>query len=193
MSDLDFPAKVSKIKEKSKFVYLNCDVIDKQHWNEKTMSARAERLSSKLISDLTLPDIFGKNITQYGENSHHLDDIVDYTGLKATSFIFLGENKEVDSVKEMLIEFVKLLYVLDSDKLQSMANSNWKSANASVPLLTCDQSKLRSASEINNTGIFVETNRSFNDIVRSIKYLIEAFDLSMDDFVFYTNSQKSNQ
>lgn len=192
LSDLDFPAKVSKIKEKSKFVYLNCDIIDKQHWNEKTISARAERLSSKLISDLTLPDIFGKNMAQYGENSHHLDDIYDYTGLKATSFIFLGENKEVDSVKEMLVKFVELLYALDSDKLQSMAISDWKSTYASVPLLTCDKSKLRMAAEIYNTGIFVETNRSFNDIVRSIKYLIEAYDLSMDDFVFYTNSIRAN-
>lgn len=193
LSDLDFPSKVSKIKEKSKFEFLNRDVIDKQHWNEKTINARAERLSSKLISDLMLPENFGKNIVQYSENSHHLDDICDYTGLKAVSFIFLGENREVDSVKEMLVKFVELLYALDSDKLQIMANADWKSANASVPLLTCDASKLRSASEIDNTGIFVETNRSFNDIVRSIKYLMIAYDLSMDDFVFYTTSKEQSE
>ena len=38
--------------------------------------------------------------------------------------------------------------------------------------------------QILNTGIFVETNRSFNDIVRSIKYLLEEYDIDLDDFVY---------
>ena len=80
---------------------------------------------------------------------------------------------------------IELLYSLDSDKLFNMAQIDWKSTNAITPMLSCDASKLRTASEILNTGIFVETNRSFNDIVRSIKYLLEEYDVDLDDFVFY--------
>ena len=68
-----------------------------------------------------------------------------------------------------------------------MAEINWKSLNATTPMLTYDNTKLRAPAEILNTGIFVETNRSFNDIVRSIKYLMEEYVIDVDDFVFYTN------
>ncbi len=186
LSDCDFSTKVSKIKEKSKFVYLNSDVIDKQNWNEKTITDRAERLSSKLISDLTLPKIFGRNIVGNNRSGHHVSDVYDYSGHKVTNFIFLGENKDVGSVREMLICFVEMLYILDSDKIQNMANSDWKSINANSPFITCDSSKLRNAAEICNANIFIETNRSFNDTVRTIKYLMEKYDLDMDDFIFYT-------
>lgn len=71
--------------------------------------------------------------------------------------------------------------------LSSMAYSNWKSTNAITPMLSCEVSKLRTASEILNTGIFVETNRSFNDIVRSIKYLMEEYNIDLDYFIFYVS------
>lgn len=189
MSDNDFPSKVAFIKENSKFIYLNSDVIDKQQWNEKTISARAERLSSKLINDLKLPELFGKNLTQASENSHRADDVFDYTGLKVSSFIFLGENKEVTSAREMLVRFVEMLYTLDADKLHEMAQSDWKSTNASGPWLSSVSSKLRTPVEIGNCSIFIEANKSFNDVVRTIKYLMEAYELDMDDFIFYTNSK----
>lgn len=68
-----------------------------------------------------------------------------------------------------------------------MAQNNFKSSNAVTPMLTRDASKLRTSAEIFNSGIYVETNRSFNDIVRSIKYLMEKYDVDLDDFVFYAS------
>ena len=185
LSDKPFKDKVILIKENSKFVLLNKDVIDKERWNEKTIVSRADRLSGKLLQDLKLPDVFGKKMTKTIENCHKVYDVFDFTGKKPGSFIFLGENVEVNTVKEMFVKFIELLYSLDSDKLYNMAQNNWKSTNATTPMLSCDSSKLRTASEILNTGIYVETNRSFNDIVRSIKYLMEEYDIDMDDFVFY--------
>lgn len=173
LSDKSFLEKVAMIKEKSKFVSLNQDVIDKKVWNDKTISTRADRLSSKLLQDLKLPDIFGKKPLLNKGNSHHVDDVCDYAGSKPTNFIFIGENIEVSSAKEMLTKFCECLYDIDQDKLQRMASINWKSANATAPLLTNDITKLRSPAEIKNAGIFVECNRSFNDIVRSIGHLIK--------------------
>ena len=185
LSDKPFKEKVDLIKGNSKFVLLNKDIIDKEHWNEKTIVSRADRLSSKLLQDLKLPDVFGKKVNKSTENCHKVYDIVDFTGKKPSNFIFLGENVEVSTVKEMFVKFIELLHTLDSEKLYNMAQSNWKSTNATTPMLSCDPSKLRSEAEILNTGIFVETNRSFNDIVHSIKYLLEEYDIDLDDFVFY--------
>lgn len=191
LSDKKFKEKVDRIKAKSKFVVLNQDVIDKQNWNEKTITARADRLSSKLLQDLKLPEVFGKKIAIDKENSHHVDDVYDYTGKKPTNFIFMGENKEVASAREMLMKFIELLNSLDSEKLQGLAIVDWKSASASTPLLSSDPDKLRGPKELLNTGIYVETNRSFNDIVRSIGHLLREFELETDDFIFYTSVDAS--
>ena len=186
LSDKKFKEKVDMIKEKSKFVVLNQDVIDKLNWNEKTIVARADRLSSKLLQDLKLPEVFGKKIAIDKENSHHVDDVYDYTGKKPTNFIFMGENKDVSSAREMLMKFIELLNSLDSEKLQNLSIKDWKSASATTPLLSSDPDKLRGPKELLNTGIYVETNRSFNDIVRSIGHLLKEFELDTDDFLFYT-------
>lgn len=187
LSDKKFKEKVDMIKAKSKFVVLNQDVIDKQNWNEKTITARADRLSSKLLQDLKLPEVFGKKIAIDKENSHHVDDVYDYTGKKPTNFIFMGENKDVSSAREMLMKFIELLNSLDSEKLYGLSLVDWKSASASTPLLSSDPDKLRGPKELLNTGIYVETNRSFNDIVRSIGHLLKEFELKTDDFIFYTS------
>lgn len=187
LSDKKFKEKVDMIKAKSKFVVLNQDVIDKQNWNEKTITARADRLSSKLLQDLKLPEVFGKKIAIDKENSHHVDDVYDYTGKKPTNFIFMGENKDVSSAREMLMKFIELLNSLDSEKLYGLSLVDWKSASASTPLLSSDPDKLRGPKELLNTGIYVETNRSFNDIVRSIGHLLKEFELETDDFIFYTS------
>lgn len=186
LSDKKFKEKVDMIKAKSKFVVLNQDVVDKQNWNEKTITARADRLSSKLLQDLKLPEVFGKKIAIDKENSHHVDDVYDYTGKKPTNFIFMGENKDVSSAREMLMKFIELLNSLDSEKLYGLALVDWKSASASTPFLSSDPDKLRGPKELLNTGIYVETNRSFNDIVRSIGHLLKEFELETDDFIFYT-------
>lgn len=187
LSDKKFKEKVEMIKTKSKFNVLNKDVIDKQNWNEKTITARADRLSSKLLQDLKLSKVFGKKIAIDKENSHHLDDVYDYTGKKPINFIFMGENKEVSSAREMLMKFIELLNSLDSEKLQRLALFDWKSESASTPLLSSDPNKLRRPKELLNTGIYVETNRNFNDIVRSIGHLLRNFELETDDFIFYTS------
>ena len=187
LSDKKFKEKVDMIKAKSKFIVLNQDVVDKQNWNEKTITARADRLSSKLLQDLKLPEVFGKKIAIDKENSHHVDDVYDYTGKKPTNFIFMGENKDVSSAREMLMKFIELLNSLDSEKLYGLSLVDWKSASASTPLLSSDPDKLRGPKELLNTGIYVETNRSFNDIVRSIGHLLKEFELETDDFIFYTS------
>ena len=66
---------------------------------------------------------------------------------------------------------------------------NFIKSNATTPIFSYDISVLRSGKEIGNTGIYVETNRSFNDILRNIKFLIQEFGLSFDDFFFYTFSR----
>lgn len=78
-------------------------------------------------------------------------------------------------------------YITDSEKLYGLSLVDWKSASAWIPLLASDSDKLRVPKELLNTGIYVETNRSFNDIVQSIRDLLKEFELETYDFIFYTS------
>ena len=183
LSDKKFLEKVEMIKEKSKFICLNSDVIDKSKWNAEYIQQRAERLSDKLISELKLPDIFYEKIFTKNTSSYKVDDNVDFSNKKITSFILLGEKYYVSTYKEMLIKVIHELYKSDSSHVKRMAENNFKSSNAKNPLLTLDSSKLRSPKEISNTGIYVETNKSSNEIVHTISYILDEFNLNNDSLI----------
>ena len=187
LSDKPFVEKRDMIKDKSKFVLLNQDIIDKEHWNEDTIRTRAERLSAKLLTELKLPDEFKKAKKEDNTGRHSLDENMDFSGLKAKSFILLGESREVKSATEMLVSVCEILNELDPDKLLILGKQNYIAENSQKVLFSMNSSILRDAKEISNTGIYVETNKSFNDIVRTIKKLLDVFALNYDDFVFYTN------
>lgn len=188
LSDKKFSEKVQMIAEKSKFTYLNQDVINQPVWNAESIVARADRLSSKLIRDLQLPSIFGLKISSPIENAHRVDDLVDYAGKKPCYFIILGEKVDVSSASEMYMRILEILYKLDSDKMKQLAILNFKFTNGNRPLISLDKTLLRSASEIYNSGIYVEMNHSFNTIVKAINYIMGEYELENDDFIFYTNA-----
>lgn len=187
LSDRPFKEKRDMIKSKSKFVFLNCDIIDKKHWNEESIRARAERLSSKLLAELKLPEEFKKVKKDDLNGRHSLDENVDFTSKKVKSFILLGESREVKSATDMLVSVCEFLNEIEPEKMLSFAKQNFVPENSRSYLFSLNQNLLRDGKEISNSGIYVETNRSFNDIVRIIKKLIDIFGLDYDDFVFYTN------
>lgn len=187
LSDKPFIEKRDMIKAKSKFVFLNSDIIDKEHWNENTIRARAERLSAKLLSELRLPDEFKKTKKENISGRHSLDENADFSGQKVRSFILLGENREVKNTTEMLTGVCEILNELEPDKLLLLAKQNFVPENSRSPLFSMNVNLLRDGKEISNTGIYIETNKSFNEIVRTIKKLFDIFALDYDDFVFYTN------
>lgn len=190
LSDNPFKEKVRMIKEKSKFIILNQDVIDKEHWSESSIISRAERLSSLLVTELSLPEAFkNRKSLKQEEIKHSFYENYDFTNCKPVYFILDGERKDVSSATDMLVKVCESLYEMDSDKMSTMGRDNFVKNNGTTPIFSYDISLLRSGKEIDNTGIYVETNRSFNDILRTVKFLIQDFGLSFDDFFFYTFSR----
>ena len=191
LSDKKFLDKVELLKDNSKFVYLNEDVIDKEYWNAKTITARAQRLSAKLVKEFKLPDIFGKQIVVDNINQKHtVIDGTDYTGTLPTSFILINENRNVASYKDVLVKTCELLVVLDYRRFESLAKYDFKLPQAVKTYISYDKDKLRTPIEISDTGIYIETNLNANAAIRFIKGLLEEFNLSYDDFILYTT--KSN-
>lgn len=185
LSDKSFADKKA-IYRTSKFAYLNSDITDKADWDEACIQARAERLSARLLEEFRLPDIFERKATAVNDTVRHtVDDGADITGKKLRNFIFLGEDVAVSGASDMLVGVCEMLYVMDQSKIETMGRENYVPQNSQVSLFSYDKTKMRAPKEIDNSGIYVETNRSANDIVRTVKKLLEEFGLSYDDFVFY--------
>ena len=187
LSDKSFMEKREMIKENSKFILLNSDIIDKDHWNEETIKKRAERLSSRLILELKLPDEFKKTRREISDNRHTVDELTDFSGMKPTSFVLLGESRDVSTANELLIGVCEILYDLEPEEMLSLGRENYIPDNSQNALFSMNSKELRKAKEIGNSGIYIETNKSFNDIIRTIKKLLELFNLSSEDFLFYGN------
>lgn len=187
LSDKSFAIKKKMIKDNSKFIILNKDIINQEKWNLNAINSRAERLSSSLLSIFNLPKI----ITEYKQeillnNRHTVIDNVDFTNTKLVSFILLGQSLNVKTYRELLNKFMNLLYQSEEEKIVSFAEANYKIPGATKIYITNNKSNLRLPSEIKNTGVYFESNLSANNIISFIKNLLLECGLSDDDFIFFT-------
>jgi len=187
LSDKNFNDKKALLLTNSKFAYLNSNIVNKKTWNEKTIVERAQQLAQKLIKEFRLPTILAEvAMNTNKENKHTVFDGTNFTNTKPASFIFLSEKIDVSSYREMLLKICEMFYSLDTVKMCGLAHSNYSLKKASKFSLSYDQEILRTPLEIFDSGIFVETNLNSNSAIRLIRGLIDEFDLSYDDLIFYT-------
>lgn len=189
LSDKPFRIKKQMIEEKSKFISLNKDVINQEKWSVNAINERAERLSSLLLNIFKLPKTileYKQDITQ--NSKHTAIDTIDLTNSKPVSFILLGQSIAVSSYRELLINFMNLLYENDEQSVQNLSASNYKIPGATRVYISNNKDKLRVPAELKNTGIYFETNLSSNNIISFIRNILMECNLSHDDFIFYTEN-----
>lgn len=189
LSDKPFKIKKQMIEEKSKFISLNKDVINQEKWNVNAINERAERLSSLLLNIFKLPKTileYKQDITQ--NSKHTAIDTIDLTNSKPVSFILLGQSIVVSSYRELLINFMNLLYENDEQSVQNLSVSNYKIPGATRVYISNNKDNLRVPVELKNTGIYFETNLSSNNIISFIRNILMECNLSHDDFIFYTEN-----
>lgn len=216
ISNSDFKTKIKgnggdRAKDKGIDTYVGGLLIVKEivdsydnnpEWNEKNIYERDKELFNVLnnffnfIDDSTevtvapIKTLSSKKNTNIKMN--RVDDDNDLTYKKVCSFNLLGKKIDVSSVRDMLVKFLEELYFKHNkkDQLYDMAKNDFKSSyRATKPLLTLTPSKITEARRIGDSPIYVESNRSFNDIKRMIKCFLEELNLSKDDFAFYTIDQ----
>lgn len=173
-------------------------------WNEKLIYERDKALFDTLnnffnfIVDSTDVIVTPIKVASSKKNikMNRVDDDRDFTYKKVCSFTILGNKIDVSSARDMLVKFIEELYYVHNkkDQLYELAKNDFKSGTrATKPLLTLTPSKITDPRRIGDSSIYVESNRSFNDIIGIIKCLIEKFNLSNDDFVFYTVDESYRQ
>ena len=85
---------------------------------------------------------------------------------------------------DLLSKFINLSYDLDTETLRALAEKDYSISNADRTYISHDERKLRRAKQVDNSGIFFETNLSSNNIISFIKDLLSKMNLDVDDFSF---------
>ena len=178
-----FNDKKDIIRENSKAVILNREVLSADTWNEKAILHRAEVLASLLIKQFNYEDIHSDSIDN-NDSGFSLDSGLNLTNTKPDSFTFVGEYTKVSSWAEVLAKFMAVAYELDTPLLSDLAAKNYIIPNASNVYISNDKRKMRKAKEIDRSGIFYESNLAANTIVSFIRDILLQMELEPDEFTF---------
>lgn len=178
-----FAEKKKIIRENSKANILNKEVLDVDTWNEKSIKRRAKILARKLIKEFEYVDLHtDKDL--YLEHSFNVDSNIDFSNTKPDEFVFIGEHTKVTSWVDLLTKTISIAYDLDSELITDLADKNYCIPNSTSIYISNDDRKLRRPRQIENTGVFFETNLSANNIISFIRALMLCLGLELEDFGF---------
>lgn len=178
-----FNDKKKIIRGNSKANVLNKDVLSADKWNEDSILKRAEALSSILIGEFEYVEKHA-DIIETNELSFGVDSGINFSNTKPEEFSFVGEYVKVLSWVDLLTKFINIAYDLNTETFNDLAAKDFSLPYADKIYISNDERKLRKARQIDNSGIFYETNLSSNNIISFIKDLLQKMKLEIDDFSF---------
>lgn len=124
------------------------------------------------------------DVNEANELSVGVNSGVDFSNTKPEGFLFVGEYTKVSSWVDLLTKFISLAFDLDMETLSDLAINDYSILNADRVYISNDERKLRRAKQLDNSGIFFETNLSSNNIISFIKDLLLKMNLDTEDFSF---------
>lgn len=178
-----FADKKSIIRENSKANILNKEVLSAEKWNESSILNRAKVLSHILINKFNYVEIHS-DVSEVNELSFGVNSGMDFSNTKPEGFSFAGEYTKVSSWIDLLTKFLSLAFDLDTETISDLAAKDYSIPYADRTYISNDERKLRKAKQIDNSGIFFETNLSSNTIISFIKNLLFEMNSDIDDFSF---------
>ena len=185
LSNKSFAEKQDIIRENSKAVILNSDVLDKESWNITTIQARAKRLAGIVMTRYKIDRIVDDSIEFEYIETLTLDNYDEVTGKKLVSFKLFGETYRQNKYALMLLDVIKLLDKKSPGKLQTLAENNYSfnSTKRKHVHLNIDGSGMRWPWKVAD-GIYLEANLSAWSCIRFIENLLSEFGFEKDQFSF---------
>ena len=185
LSNKSFAEKQDIIRENSKAVILNSDVLDKESWNVADIQARAKRLAGIVLTRYKIDRVLDDSIEFEYIETLTLDNYDEVTGKKLVSFKLFGETYRQNKYALMLLDVIKLLDKKIPGKLQTLAENNYSfnSTKRKHVHLNLDGSGMRWPWKVAD-GIYLEANLSAWSCVRFIENLLSEFGFEKDQFSF---------
>lgn len=178
-----FAEKKKIIQENSKANILNKDVITAERWNEKTIQKRAKRLAKILTEEFNYIDMHS-DTNEYSELLFDVNSEYDFSSTRPSEFFFVGEHTKVNSWVDFLSKAINTAYDLDPETIKDLAQKDYSIPGASRTYISNDERKIFKPKQIDNSGIFYESNLSANNIVSFIKDLLIKMQLEAEEFSF---------
>ena len=185
LSNKSFAEKQDIIRENSKAVILNSDVLDKESWNVADIQARAKRLAGIVMTRYKIDRIVDDSIEFEYIETLTLDNYDEVTGKKLVSFKLFGETYRQNKYALMLLDVIKLLDKKSPGKLQTLAENNYSfnSTKRKHVHLNIDGSGMRWPWKVAD-GIYLEANLSAWSCIRFIENLLSEFGFEKNQFSF---------
>jgi len=158
-----FSEKKKIIRDNSKANVLNKEVLSAEQWNEDSILNRAKALSNILIGEFEYIEKHA-DVIETNELSFGVDSGINFSNTKPEEFSFVGEYVKVLSWVDLLAKFINIAYDLDAETFNDLAAKDYSIPYADRIYISNDERKLRKARQIDNSGIFYETNLSSNNI-----------------------------
>ncbi len=194
LSNKSFKEKQEIIKENSKAIVLNSDILDKDIWNIQSIKLRAKRLAGIVMSRYSIERIIDNSIEFEYIDTMTLDNYDDVTGKKLVSFKLFDEIYRQNKYALMLMDVIKLLDKKRPGKLSELANSNYSFTSTKrkhIHLNTTGEG-MRSPWKVMD-GIYLEANLSAWSCVRFIESLIIEFGFDKTQFSFNVIAEESSE
>lgn len=193
LSNKSFADKKAIIKEHSKAVVLNSDVIDKEVWNIACITARAQRLAKIVVDRYRINMVVDDTIEFEYIQTVTLSNYGDITGKRLVTFKFFNNVYRQNYYALMLLDIIKLLDKSKPGKLEELAKSGFSfSAYRRHIHINTDGSNMRLPQKVKD-DVFVEINLSAVSCVKFIEYLLKEFDIPSTEFSFNIVAEESEE
>ena len=194
LSNKSFKEKQEIIRENSKAVVLNSDVLDKDSWKITDIQARAERLASIIVKRYQIDRVTDDTIEFEYVETMTLEDYSNVTGKKLVSFKLFNEVYRQNKYALMLLDVIKLLDKMVPGKLQELANNNYSISLTSKkhPHLNTTGDGMHWSWKIGE-GIYMEAHLSAVSCIRFIDNLLSEYGFEKDKFTFNVFAEDSDE
>lgn len=194
LSNKSFKEKQDIIRENSKAVILNSDILDKETWEIKHIKMRAKRLADIVMSRYKIERITDDSIEFEYIDTLTLDNYDDVTGKKLISFKLFNETYRQNKYALMLLDVIKLLDKKRPGKLSELAKNNYSfnsSKRKHVHLNTTGEGMRYPWKVVD--GIYLEANLSAWSCIRFIENLIVEFNFERSNFSFNVIAEEPSE
>lgn len=185
LSNKSFKEKQEIIRENSKAVVLNEDVLDKETWDIESIKARGKRLAGIVESRYNIERVVDDSIEFEYIETLTLDNYDEVTGKKLVSFRLFDETYRQNKYALMLLDVVKLLDRRHPGKLAELAKSNYSfnSTKRKHVHINTNGEGMRWPWKVAD-GIYLEANLSAWSCIRFIENLMAEFGFDKNQFSF---------
>lgn len=185
LSNKSFKEKQEIIRENSKAVVLNEDILDKETWDIDSIKARGKRLSGIVQARYSIERVVDDSIEFEYIETMTLDNYDEVTGKKLVSFRLFDETYRQNRYALMLLDVIKLLDKRRPGKLMELAKSNYSfnSTKRKHVHINTNGEGMRWPWKIAD-GIYLEANLSAWSCIRFIENLMTEFGFDKSQFSF---------